>query len=67
LGSSEFIRVRIGIGRPDPGIESADYVLSPFRAEERERAAQAAAAAAEAVKAVIVEGPTKAMNRFNQK
>ena len=67
LGSPDFIRVRIGIGRPEPGIESADYVLSPFRAEERELAEQATVVAAEAVKAVIVEGPTKAMNRFNQK
>jgi PTH1 family peptidyl-tRNA hydrolase len=67
LGSAEFVRIRIGIGRPDPGMDAADYVLGQFRAEERERASQAATTAAEAARAVVVEGPTRAMNMFNQK
>jgi PTH1 family peptidyl-tRNA hydrolase len=67
LGSAEFIRVRVGIGRPDPGMDPADYVLSPFTAEERKLAPKAIAKAAEAVKAIISEGPVKAMNIFNQK
>ena len=63
----DFIRVRIGIGRPAPGMDPADYVLSPFLAEERKVAAEAMAKAAEAVAAIVKEGPTKAMNQFNQK
>lgn len=63
----DFIRVRIGIGRPAPGMDPADYVLSPFLAEERKVAAEAMAKAAEAVAAIITLGPTKAMNQFNQK
>jgi len=65
LGSGDFIRVRIGIGRPIPVIDSADYVLSPFLVEEREVASEAIVKAAEAVKAIIVEGPLRAMNIFN--
>jgi PTH1 family peptidyl-tRNA hydrolase len=66
LGSSDFIRVRIGIGRPDLGMEAADYVLSPYRAEERQIASEAVSKAAEAVKTIVAEGPTRAMNMFNQ-
>ncbi len=67
IGSAEFIRVRIGIGRPAPGMDPADYVLSPFLAEERQLASLAAARAAEAVFAIVTEGPERAMNLFNQK
>jgi PTH1 family peptidyl-tRNA hydrolase len=67
LGSTDFIRVRIGIGRPAPGTDPADYVLSPFLAEERKIAAEAVAKAAEAIKTIVMEGPARAMNIFNQK
>jgi len=67
LGSADFIRVRIGIGRPAPGMDSADYVLSPFLAEERKVASGVMAKAAEAVAAIVKEGPLKAMNLYNQK
>ena len=67
LGSADFIRVRIGIGRPAPGMDSADYVLSPFLAEERKVASEVMAKAAEAVAAIVREGPHRAMNLFNQK
>jgi PTH1 family peptidyl-tRNA hydrolase len=67
LGSSDFVRVRVGIGRPAPGMDAADYVLSPFLAEERKAATEAAAKAAEAVRTIVVEGPIQAMNMFNQR
>ncbi|MEO5363974.1 MAG: aminoacyl-tRNA hydrolase [Magnetococcus sp. DMHC-8] len=35
LGSAEFVRVRLGIGRPPPGMEPARFVLAPFHAAER--------------------------------
>lgn len=67
LGSPDFARVRIGIGRPDPGVDPADYVLSPFLPEERGAAAEAAIVAAEAVRTIVARGVSKAMNMFNQK
>jgi PTH1 family peptidyl-tRNA hydrolase len=67
LGSSDFIRVRIGISRPALNMDAADYVLSPFLAEERQVASEAIAKAAEAVTRIVVEGPARAMEIANQK
>lgn len=67
LGSPEFIRVRVGIGRPAPGFDPADYVLSPFLPGEQQAAAEAMAKAADAVQAIVRDGLTKAMNAFNKK
>lgn len=66
LGSPDFIRVRVGIGRPTQGLDSADYVLSPFLTEERLTASEALKKAAEAARIIVAEGPTSAMNVFNQ-
>jgi PTH1 family peptidyl-tRNA hydrolase len=67
VGSSDFIRVRLGIGRPTPGMDAADYVLSPFLAEERQMLPDVMARAADAVRVIVLEGPKRAMNIFNQK
>jgi PTH1 family peptidyl-tRNA hydrolase len=67
LGSSDFIRVRIGIGRPAPNIDPADYVLSPFLAGERDLVPEVLARAGEAVAAIVREGPARARTIFNQK
>jgi PTH1 family peptidyl-tRNA hydrolase len=57
----EFVRVRIGIGRPPVGMTVTDYVLSRMDAVVRD----AVPRAADAVEAVLEEGPEAAMNRFN--
>lgn len=67
VGSSDFIRVRIGIGRPTAAMDAADYVLRQFTPEEREAASEAMARAADATMSTVSEGPTRAMNLFNQK
>jgi PTH1 family peptidyl-tRNA hydrolase len=65
LGDRGFPRVRLGIGRPPPGWDPADYVLARFARNEQDVLAAAVARAAEAVEMLIVEGPECAMNRFN--
>jgi PTH1 family peptidyl-tRNA hydrolase len=67
VGSADFIRVRIGVGRPPAGMDTADYVLSPFLPAERPVAEDAVLRAADAVRAVILHGLTRTMNAFNKR
>jgi PTH1 family peptidyl-tRNA hydrolase len=57
----DFVRVRIGIGRPPAGMGVTDYVLGKMNSTVRD----AIPRAADAVEAVVEEGPEAAMNRFN--
>jgi len=65
LGSDAFPRLRVGIGRPPEGMDPAQFVLTPFTAEERATMDPALERAAEAIETVIREGLQAAMNRFN--
>lgn len=65
LGTHEFCRLKIGIGRPPPGEEPADYVLSPFTQEERPKIEAALDRAVSALECLLLEGIEVAMNRFN--
>ncbi|HAI21534.1 MAG TPA: aminoacyl-tRNA hydrolase [Clostridiales bacterium UBA8153] len=65
LGTDEFVRVRVGIGRPPPGIDPIDYVLAGYADSEAEQVAAAIQHAAAAIVAVIEEGAEAAMNRYN--
>lgn len=67
LGTTEFLRVRIGIGRPAPGEDSKDYVLKPMVGREMASLEPLLDRAAEAVAAIITEGLSRAMSRYNQK
>lgn len=61
----DFGRVRVGVSRPLPAWDSADYVLAPFSAEERAALPEVIGRATEAVEAVLEQGLETAMNRFN--
>ncbi|MGI6467636.1 MAG: aminoacyl-tRNA hydrolase [Syntrophomonadaceae bacterium] len=63
LGSQDFARIRIGIGRPPQG--AVEWVLSAPLPEERQELEAAVHSAADAVECWIKEGLIKAMNRFN--
>ncbi len=64
LGTQEFPRLKIGIGRP--GEEDASrYVLEPFVREERAIIENVIVDAAEAVRVIILQGLSTAMNLFN--
>jgi peptidyl-tRNA hydrolase, PTH1 family len=64
LGTQDFIRVRIGIGR-DPLIPTEDYVLSKFRKDEQALIKEVVFRAVEAISCLVTEGLDRAMNRFN--
>ena len=65
LGSEEFARVRIGIGRPKAGTPVIDHVLSAFDPEELEATALGVASAADAVEHIVNHGLRSAMDTFN--
>lgn len=67
IGTPDFPRVRVGVGRPESGRDAADYVLSPFRPDERNTAEESIARAADAARMIVLDGMTTAMNRFNKK
>jgi PTH1 family peptidyl-tRNA hydrolase len=65
LGSQEFLRLRIGVGRPGRGDPRsvADYVLAPFEPETDVEAL--VSRAADAVESIVREGLEAAQQRFN--
>jgi PTH1 family peptidyl-tRNA hydrolase len=65
IGTSAFVRVRVGIGRPPAGCEVIDHVLSPFTEDEKQAARDAIALAADAVETIVDRGVTAAMQAFN--
>jgi PTH1 family peptidyl-tRNA hydrolase len=65
LGTSEFARLRVGIGRPGTARATVDHVLSTFRTDEHELATEAIATAADAVERWLADGVEVAMNEFN--
>jgi peptidyl-tRNA hydrolase, PTH1 family len=67
LGTTEFPRLRIGIGPVPDRWDPADFVLGKFTATEREIIDVEIARAADAVKLWAAEGVAAAMNRFNGK
>ena len=67
LGSPEYARVRVGVGRPPPGMDPADFVLGRFKKGEERELAGCVEWAAEAARMVVEIGPVKAMNQFNRR
>jgi peptidyl-tRNA hydrolase, PTH1 family len=65
LGTNEFPRLRLGVGRGDGRRDLADYVLSTFDADERETIQAATLRAADAAEMFISEGIARVMNTFN--
>lgn len=65
VGTEEFSRVKIGIGRPQINDSLANFVLSPFLSEEWEKITSILPKAVDSLECLICEGPDIAMNRFN--
>ena len=67
LHSTDFLRVRIGVGKPPGRMEGADHVLRRPGKVERTELDVVVEEAADAVEAILAEGPEAAMNRFNRR
>ncbi|MFA6291099.1 MAG: aminoacyl-tRNA hydrolase [Victivallales bacterium] len=65
IGTEDFARLRIGIGRKSNSPDKADYVLSEFSESEKELFSKVIDMAAEAVKLSLYRGLQKAMNGYN--
>ena len=64
LASGEFVRLKLGIGRPAEDVSVVDHVLAPFSAQEEAVLSGFLDRAADAVESIIIEGPERAMNLF---
>ncbi len=68
LGSQDFDRVRVGIGRPtSPEITVTDYVLDEFDVVQAGGLDEVLDVAARAVETTVTEGAAAAMNEFNRR
>lgn len=65
LGTGEYARVRLGIGRPPGSQDPADYVLKPFSSAQRVSLPDFLQRADDAMIGVVEEGVEWAQNRFN--
>lgn len=65
LGSDQFPRLRVGVGRVPAQWDTSDFVLGKFGEEDQASIETAVQRAADAVEVWIDEGPQTAMNRFN--
>jgi peptidyl-tRNA hydrolase, PTH1 family len=65
LGSGDYLRVRIGVGRPPGRQDAADYVLEPMGRTAAESMGEAVLLGVRAVLHVIEHGVVAAMNEFN--
>lgn len=65
LGTKDYVRVRVGVGRPPGRMDTADHVLKDFSATERKDLPILVDDAADAVEMVLVEGLLAAQGKFH--
>ena len=65
LGSKDFARVRVGVGRPPEGWSATGHLLGRISETQRGRLEESVDRAAAAVRCILEEGVEEAMNRFN--
>jgi PTH1 family peptidyl-tRNA hydrolase len=65
IGTDDFKRLKVGIGRPPENIPVSDYVLSKFQGEEKDIAKNVIEKSVSAVELMLKEDIHKAMNKFN--
>lgn len=65
LGTQDFPRLRIGVGRPLPGWQVVDWVLSTWGPDDDATIAATLPRAVEAIETFLTDGITRAMNLYN--
>lgn len=67
VGSPDYARVRVGVGRPPAQVDPADWVLGRFPRAEDGQVVDVVERGAAAARMVVVDGAAKAMNEFNRR
>jgi PTH1 family peptidyl-tRNA hydrolase len=67
LGEDAFVRLRIGVGRPENGSNVTDHVLGRFEPNEKHMLDQIVERARDAVVTILCDGAKEGMNRFNER
>lgn len=65
VGTKDYLRVRVGVGRPPGRMDAADFVLKDFSGAERKELPWLLDSAADAVEAVVTQGLLAAQQRFH--
>lgn len=67
LGTDRFVRLRMGIGKPENAQDATEYVLQRFREPEEKKLDGFIKHAIDAIRVILEDGVEKAMNKFNKK
>ncbi|MBM4309144.1 MAG: aminoacyl-tRNA hydrolase, partial [Deltaproteobacteria bacterium] len=67
IGANNFLRLKVGVGRPPKGMDPASYVLGAFPLSEEDDLNRVLDQAKEAIKVMLLDGVQTAMNRFQKK
>lgn len=67
VGTRDYARVRVGVGRPPPQVDPADYVLGQFRRADDAELEGSVERACEAARLCVELGAAKAMNQVNRR
>ncbi len=67
LGTTDFVRIRLGINPGHRLRDGAEYLLSPIKRSQQEQAEELVGRGADAVASIIAEGVEKSMTKFNRR
>jgi PTH1 family peptidyl-tRNA hydrolase len=66
LREDNFVRIRVGVGRPPADMDPSDYVLASFTVEEQQELKEVVNRIQHCIEIILIQGPKAAMNIFHQ-